>query len=156
MTKVLFVCLGNICRSPMAEAILQHYAAEFDLDILCDSAGTSSNHLGERLDKRALQKLEEYGIKAPHRACKFSVADFNNFDYIFAMDKQNLADILKMWDNSGSAQIMLMRAHDPKPENQEVPDPWYGDMNDFELVYQMLDRTILNFLNAKLFISNNR
>lgn len=152
MNKVLFVCLGNICRSPMAEAILHHYVMHFNLDITCDSAGTSSNHVGERLDRRALQKLGEYGIHAPHRARQFSVGDFNKFDYIFAMDKQNLSDILKMIDNSSSAQIKLMRVYDPKPENYEVPDPWYGDMQGFEHVYQMLDRTILNFLKQEKFI----
>jgi len=154
MTRILFVCLGNICRSPMAEAILNRYIDELDLDLSCDSAGTSSNHVGERLDKRALQKLAEYGIDTPHRGRQFLKDDFNSCDYIFAMDKQNLSDILKLSDNSGSAQIMLMRLYDPNPENEEVPDPWYGDMQGFEHVYQMLDRTIMNFLNEKLLIPN--
>jgi len=136
----------------MAEAIMNHYIKELDLDVSCDSAGTSSNHVGERLDKRALKKLNEHGIEAPHRARQFSSADFKEFDFIFAMDKQNLQDILRLSNHSHNAQIKLMRAYDPTPENCEVPDPWFGDFQGFEPVYQMLDRTVLNFLKAENFI----
>lgn len=140
MKKVLFVCLGNICRSPIAEGIFQHMVNETSSDIYVDSAGTASYHLGELPDKRARQVCEERGIKLTHRARAFSKNDFDQFDYILAMDNQNLANILNLKPTHSRAIVQLMRDFDPKHKGAEVPDPYFGEMDGFVEVFEMLER----------------
>lgn len=139
-TAVLFVCLGNICRSPQAEGIFRHLAtqaglsAHFDID----SAGTGAYHSGELPDARTRRASEAHGIALPHRARQFTVADFDRFDHILAMDRANLRDILTLArSDADRAKVRLLRSHDPLAEIDSVPDPYYGVGDGFEHVFQI-------------------
>lgn len=137
MVKILFVCLGNICRSPLAEGAFAHLVKQARLEhrFSCDSAGTSRYHIGELPDARARKVAAERGIVLPSRARQLNRDDFYNFDYILAMDKSNLRDVVSLKERvapDSQARIMLMREFDPLPDDsKEVPDPYYGDMQDF-------------------------
>lgn len=149
MIKVLFVCLGNICRSPMAEGIFAKLSKESPLEISYDSAGTSAYHIGELPDERMRETASEKGIQLTHRARQIVREDFDKFDYIIAMDKSNYENILNYKNRINKASettIMLMRSFDSEKENLEVPDPYYGGSNDFERVYQILWRCNQNFI----------
>lgn len=139
MPKVLFVCLGNICRSPMAESVFAFKVKELGLDIECDSAGTGDWHVGQKPDPRTRKKLEENGIEFASRARQVKAKDFDEFDYIVAMDEANVRD-LSRWENAKPAKISLMMDWSPGEQGTAVPDPYYGDASDFELVYQMVSR----------------
>ena len=131
--RILFVCLGNICRSPLGEGILRKTAAERGLAarIETDSAGTGSWHQGEMPDPRSIDVGREHGIDISGlRARKIRTADFNDFDMIFAMDRSNLRDLVKIAPHDSSVS----------GEKRDVPDPYYGDRRDFEAVYGMLSR----------------
>jgi protein-tyrosine phosphatase len=154
MIRVLFVCLGNICRSPLAEGVFlkQVQALELDQQFQADSAGTASYHIGSLADKRSIQVAKEHGINLTHRARAFVADDFNRFDFIVAMDKQNKADILRLAPKTGGAKVVLMRDYDPKQQGGEVPDPYYGEIKDFEEVLEILDRSCTIFLATLLAI----
>lgn len=141
--KVLFVCLSNICRSPLAHGILESMVQEAGLSHLIevDSAGTASYHIGSLADVRSREVAEKHGIRLTHRARAFTPRDLDAFDYILAMDHQNQKDILKHVDGVSRATIQLMRSYDPVGRNEDVPDPYHGDMTDFEEVYDMLNRS---------------
>jgi protein-tyrosine phosphatase len=148
MKAVLFVCLGNICRSPIAEGIFQHLVDDADLGrtIKVDSAGTASYHIGSLPDKRARQVCEARGVQLTHRARAFSKDDFERFDYILAMDKQNLSAILKLKPAGTGAQVFLMRDFDLKHKGAEVPDPYYGELDGFVEVFDMVESSCENLL----------
>lgn len=150
MIKVLFVCLGNICRSPMAEGIFEKLNQEENLNFECDSAGTSSYHIGELPDERMQATAKNYQISLTHRARQISKEDFDKFDYILAMDKSNYTNVLDLKNRvnkPAETNIMLMRSFDDQKDNLEVPDPYYGTAADFENVYQILLRTNKNFIH---------
>jgi len=158
MIKVLFVCLGNICRSPLAEGIFSKLITENKLThfIQCDSAGVASYHVGELADKRTRANAQSHGIDLTHRARAFVRADFLNFDYIIAMDKSNLEHIIKMRPEKTNAKILLMREFDNNQIGSDVPDPYYGNENDFENVFQILTISCNEFLNfTKENLNNN-
>lgn len=127
----------------MAHGIFQQLVNDAGLsdEIQVDSAGTASYHIGELPDSRARQTCEERGIKLTHRARAFTQEDFHQFDYILAMDKQNLLNIQKLEPANHSAVIKLMRAYDTQHLNAEVPDPYYGGMDGFVDVFNMLERS---------------
>lgn len=143
MKKVLFVCLGNICRSPLAHGIFQRMVNDAGLsdEILVDSAGTASYHIGSLPDVRARKISEERGITLTHRARAFTQEHFQQFDYILAMDKDNLQNILKLEPSTHKATVKLMRAYDIKHPNEDVPDPYYGELDGFVEVFDMLERS---------------
>lgn len=141
VTKLLFVCLGNICRSPSAENIMNHLIAQRQLTgrVVCDSAGTSSYHIGSPPDSRMTRAAKHRGIALVGQARQLQPADLEQFDWILAMDRENLADILAL-DPQGRYhdRIKLMcnfcRYHD----DDEVPDPYYGGEAGFDYVIDLL------------------
>ncbi|WP_428742446.1 low molecular weight protein-tyrosine-phosphatase [Tenacibaculum sp.] len=139
MKKILMVCLGNICRSPLAEGILQSKLSLEDFKI--DSAGTTGYHVGELPDKRSIEVARKYGIDITNqRSRKFAKKDFEEFDMIFVMDKDNYEDIIAMADTMEQQEKVKMILNELYPyEDMSVPDPYYGGDQGFEKVYQMLD-----------------
>jgi protein-tyrosine phosphatase len=128
------VCLGNICRSPLAEGIMQQLAKENGLDWEVDSAGTGNWHIGEGPDRRSTRTAREHGIDISGQACRlFNVSDFDTFDHIFVMDKNNLSDILaKARNKEDEKKVKLLLG------NKIVPDPYYED-TQFEPVFKMIE-----------------
>jgi len=142
MKKILFVCLGNICRSPLAEGVFSHLADQKGLDVQVDSAGTSAFHIGEAPDHRMRQTALKNGISLTSRSRQILPQDGQEFDYIFAMDQSNYRDILRILGPSVTAQVALFRDFDPAIEGKaDVPDPYYGGLQGFEEVYQIVYRT---------------
>ncbi|HEY2580421.1 MAG TPA: low molecular weight protein-tyrosine-phosphatase [Mucilaginibacter sp.] len=132
--KILMVCLGNICRSPLAEGIMQHLANENGLDWHIDSAGTGDWHVGEGPDRRSTRTANKHGIDISRQVCRlFKVSDFDTFDVIFVMDKSNLSDILAMARNEEDAKKVKLLLGD-----EIVPDPYYED-KQFEPVFNLIE-----------------
>ncbi len=142
MIRVLFVCLGNICRSPTAHAVFQQMVDERGLGstILVDSAGTGDWHIGRPPDPRASAAAQQRGVDmSALRARQFQPADFHNFDYILAMDEDNLRDILAQAPESHSARVGLFLDYASHFDEREVPDPYYGGDEGFEHVLNLIE-----------------
>ncbi|MFZ9981176.1 MAG: low molecular weight protein-tyrosine-phosphatase [Cyclobacteriaceae bacterium] len=141
--KILFVCLGNICRSPLAEAIFNKRVRDMGLEgqLIADSCGTGSYHIGERPDPRTLASAAKYGIPVSHLCRQLHENDFTEFDMILAMDESNKKNILWKGGEPFSKKVWLMRAFDPHG-GEQVPDPYHGRESEFEEVYQILDRSV--------------
>ncbi|WP_086244368.1 low molecular weight protein-tyrosine-phosphatase [Campylobacter devanensis] len=135
--SILFVCLGNICRSPLAEGIARKVAKERGLDILIDSAGTSNYHIGEPPDSRSIRIGRQNGVDISMLKGRQIDRSDSKFDLIIAMDKQNYDNILRLKLGNN---VALMG--DFGLDGAEIPDPYYGDMSDFQSVYNMLKNTI--------------
>jgi protein-tyrosine phosphatase len=149
MTKILMVCLGNICRSPLAEGILKSKLTLQNYFI--DSAGTAGYHVGEKPDTRSIAVARKYGIDiSDQRSRKFSVIDFDEFDYIYAMDSSNYQNIIALArNNSDIAKVKMILEEIPTFNRIDVPDPYYGGNDGFENVFQMLDK-VCNSIAEKL------
>lgn len=142
MKKILFVCLGNICRSPLAEGIMRHKINEHTLNIEVDSAGTGAWHAGEPPDKRAIAIARKNGVDVSKLiARKFTVTDFDVFDRIYVMDMENRKDVIALAPNDSVKQKvdLLLNVFHPA-SNAQVPDPWFGVTKDFEEVYELIDK----------------
>lgn len=175
--KVLFVCLGNICRSPMAEAVFNKKVEEKGLGHLfeADSAGTSDYHIGKQPDDRTLRNAEKNAVKISHSARQIATPDLRYYDYILAMDAENMEKInaLAEADAQIEGKIFLMRdfepganpgftaneeqpytnidslsdsSRDPLTADRDVPDPYFGEEDGFQKVFDILDRTVDNFI----------
>ncbi len=139
--KLLFVCLGNICRSPLAEGIMKHKIAELGLDWEVDSAGTGGWHAGELPDSRSIQVAKKHGIDLTYqRARKLRSIDYEVFDRIYVMDSMNYQDVIKMANEEELDKIELIMNEVEPNRNINVPDPYFGEGDGFENVFQMLDR----------------
>ncbi|WP_422361681.1 low molecular weight protein-tyrosine-phosphatase [Reichenbachiella sp.] len=140
MKRVLFVCLGNICRSPLGEAIFNYKASELGME--ADSAGTAAYHVGENPDHRSIEVARKHGVPISHKARKFVVEDFDRFDYILAMDEHNYED-MKALTHESTEHLFLLREFDPDSNvDLNVPDPYYGGTEGFEKVFQMVSRSV--------------
>ena len=145
--KVLMVCLGNICRSPLAEGILKNKINTNAISV--DSAGTSATHAGELPDSRSIEVAQKYGIDiTDQRSRPFETYDFSKFNYIYVMDQQNYKDVISQAqsDEDRNKVSLILNSIEPK-SNAEVPDPYYGGKNGFEHVYQLLDNACENIAN---------
>ena len=140
--KVLMVCLGNICRSPMADGLLRKKILEQGLDVLVDSAGTSGYHIGEQPDQRMRQTAKNLGVNIDDlRARQFVVSDFDEFDLIYAMDKSNRNNILQLARNEEDKKKVKLILNEIQPGcDLEVPDPYFGGEQGFIDVFNMLDK----------------
>ncbi|MBI1837542.1 MAG: low molecular weight phosphotyrosine protein phosphatase [Flavobacteriia bacterium] len=139
--NILMVCLGNICRSPLADGLLRKKVKDLNLDVYVDSAGTANYHVGEAPDHRMCQTAKKFGYSIDElRGRQFVVSDFDTFDLIYAMDKSNLSNILKLARNQEDVQKVALILNESHPEkNLEVPDPYYGGEKEFIEVYNLLN-----------------
>jgi protein-tyrosine phosphatase len=145
--KILMVCLGNICRSPLAEGIMRQKIEENGLEWIVDSAGTSSWHIGQPPDRRSVEVAKKYGIDIRNqRGRQIHPGDLDDFDYIFAMDTSNYKDILKLADSpEQKAKVKLILKETNSEEEQSIPDPYWDD-EGFEHVYQLLQQACQKFI----------
>jgi len=141
--RVCFICLGNICRSPTAEATMRRLLEEEQLtaQIEIDSAGTGDWHVGEPPDRRATAAATRRGIEIGGRARRVVARDFEHFDYVIAMDRSNHSDLLRLAPSAdGKAKVVLFRNYDPaSPRDADVPDPYYGRGDGFERVLDICE-----------------
>lgn len=148
--RLCFVCLGNICRSPTAEGIFIHQVKEAGLEnyFYIDSAGTAAYHVGEGANSKSQATANKHGVHLPSKARKFEYADLEEFDLILTMDNENYRNVTEL-DRKGmySDKVMKMRAFDPEPGDGQVPDPYYGGLQGFENVYQIVYRSCEQLLS---------
>lgn len=142
--KVLFVCLGNICRSPLAEAIFNHQVTAKGLQDFfeADSCGTANYHIGDPPDPRTLRNASKNGVSINHLGRQLSRGDFSRFDHILVMDQSNLHNALRLAPPEHHAKVQLIRTYDPLGPGRDVPDPYYGNEQDFQEVFDILDRSV--------------
>ncbi len=147
--RVLFVCLGNICRSPMAEGVFREVVRRAGLAdrFEVDSAGTSSWHTGEPPDERASAVAVRRGVELTSRARQVAASDLATFDYVLAMDAENLARLRPLEAAAKGAEVQLLRAFDAQGGSEaEVPDPYFGGPGGFDDVYEMIERACRGLL----------
>ena len=143
--RIQFVCLGNICRSPLAKVVFRDKVEDAGLEDHFDivSSGTGNWHVGEQADDRMRKTAKRKGLSLEeHRASQFQAEDLAQFDHIFVMDKSNLNDVLHLdEDDEHGGKVRLFREFDPDPGDYQVPDPYHGGREGFENVYDIVERT---------------
>lgn len=137
--KILFVCLGNICRSPSAEAVFRKHFAYKGVVAEFDSAGTADYHVGERSDARSIKHAEKRGYEMTHLARQVHKDDFKNFDLILAMDSSNLSHLRQICPDPYQSKVQLITDYCSEMNVSAVPDPYHGDVEDFEHVLDILE-----------------
>lgn len=146
LTRVMFVCMGNICRSPLAEGVFRHVANEMGIfdHYEVASSGTGAWHVGQKPDRRMRETATRHGVSLDEqRAQQFEFGDLSYYDVILAMDSDNLHNIKHLDQHDKyTEKIKLFRSFDPEPGDLQVPDPYYGGDQGFETVYQIVERTV--------------
>ncbi|KAH9897989.1 phosphotyrosine protein phosphatase [Cubamyces lactineus] len=142
--SVLVVCLGNICRSPVGEAVLRHVAQERGIDITVDSAGTSNYHIGEDPDDRSIAICRKFKVPIKHSARQVQADDFRRFTHILAADEANLRNLNRVKPRDAKAEVRLWGSY---LDNAPIPDPYYGGMDGFEEVYHQCVKLSNAFLD---------
>lgn len=139
--KILMVCLGNICRSPLAEGILRHKIQQLNLPVTVDSAGTISYHSGSSPDQRSIAIAQKNGIDISNLVARhFTVKDFDNYDLIFTMDISNYGDVLSLTRSAADAEKVHLILDTLYPgKKKDIPDPYWGGEDGFETIYCMLN-----------------
>lgn len=148
--KILMVCLGNICRSPVAEGIMRAKLAQYGLPVEVDSAGTSNYHTGENPDQRSIRNAAKNGIDiCKLKARQFQVSDFDAFDVIYVMDNQNFNDVLGMARNEADKnKVKLILSELSSHQVKHVPDPYFGGEDGFQTVFNLLDEACENITRS--------
>lgn len=148
-TSVVFVCLGNICRSPLAEGIFASMAEASGLGerFRVDSAGTAGYHVGEKADHRSVAVAAAHGVRLTGRARQVSRRDVTEPGVVVAMDRSNRRSLERLKGRRGDAEVVLMRDYDPQADSPDVPDPYYGGPEGFEEVYRILERSCRRLLD---------
>jgi protein-tyrosine phosphatase len=151
VVKVLFVCLGNICRSPLAEGVFRQVVEESDLgaEFEIDSAGTSAWHIGSSPDPRTVEVARRRGLMLEHAARQVTRADLDHYDFVVVMDQSNLTRVRALVEQAGGhrAEIVLLRHFDAEAAGElEVPDPYFGGPDGFEDVHDMVERACRGLL----------
>ncbi|MEC9281814.1 MAG: low molecular weight protein-tyrosine-phosphatase [Bdellovibrionota bacterium] len=149
-TSVLFVCLGNICRSPTAEGIFHRLIKERGLSnyFEVDSCGTSAYHAGNPPDKRSQQEAEKRGTDLSFiRSRQFITEDYYRFQYIFPMDERNQSDIIDDYPENSEAKVQLLLEYNPQVKEKSVPDPYWGGARGFAHVYDIIEESLTYFLD---------
>jgi protein-tyrosine phosphatase len=146
MTRILMVCLGNICRSPLAHGILQSKLN--DANFYVDSAGTAAYHIGKQPDYRSIKVAKNRGLDiSTQSARQFKVSDFDMFDYIYAMDQSNYNNIISLArTNTDIEKVKLLLEINLSLANKDIPDPYYGELSDFEYVYHLIDTACIKLV----------
>jgi protein-tyrosine phosphatase len=142
--KILMVCLGNICRSPLADGVLRDKVIAHNLnDVLVDSCGTSSYHIGGSPDERMIATAKNHGYDISNlRARQFTVADFDEFDLIYVMDSSNYNNVVKLARNNSDNEKVKLFLNELHPnQNMAVPDPYFGENDGFDHVFDLVDQT---------------
>jgi protein-tyrosine phosphatase len=145
--KVLFVCLGNICRSPLSEVIFNKHCSDLKISHLVssDSCGTGNWHQGEMADKRSIKVANLFGLTMPHLARQIIDKDLDIFDYILVMDNHNKEDVLKEYPKAFN-KVKLLSQFSEQHFEKIVPDPYWGDDSDFLKTYELLNELTLEFV----------
>jgi protein-tyrosine phosphatase len=147
--SVLFVCMGNICRSPTAQGVFEHLVKSYGLSsrIEIDSAGTHAYHVGEPPDKRAMEAARKRGLELDgQRARRVSEVDFGEFDYVLAMDRDNYDDLLALCPPEHQSKLHLFLQFADEADEDEVPDPYYGGITGFERVLDLIEQAARGLL----------
>ncbi|KAI6008307.1 phosphotyrosine protein phosphatase I superfamily [Pisolithus orientalis] len=142
--SVLIVCLGNICRSPMGEAVLKHEAEKRGIVIKVDSAGTGAYHLGKDPDERTVKTCKEHNVPINHSARQVQQSDFKDFQYILAADESNLRNLEAIRPRSATAQLRLWGSY---LDNKPIPDPYYGGITGFQRCFEQCTNLSNAFLD---------
>lgn len=139
--NILMVCLGNICRSPIAEGVMRQKIEKYGLDAEVNSCGTASYHIGESPDRRSIKTLEHYNIDiSQHQGQQFMISDFDTYDLIFAMDTSNYTNLLAKARNQKDKRKIKLLMDESHPGQQKiVPDPYYGNIEDFKETYSLIE-----------------
>ncbi|HEX7243696.1 MAG TPA: low molecular weight protein-tyrosine-phosphatase [Longimicrobiaceae bacterium] len=152
-TRVLFVCLGNICRSPLAESVFRHLARERGVEHLfeLDSAGTSGYHAGSPPDRRSAATALARGVRVDGASRQLTAADLRRFQWVVVMDAENLAETEALHAaTGGTARVHRLREWDPSPDSPDVPDPYYGGPRGFDHVHDVVERSCAALLDHLL------
>lgn len=148
--KIIFVCLGNICRSPLADGLMVHKLKERGLDSFfeIDSAGTYAGHAGEKADARMRSTAQKHNVELTSIARQFITEDFDHFDYIIVMDDSNYTNVTRIaLDDEQISKVSKLRSFDNQASNKDVDDPYYGGISGFENCFQVVSESVDNFID---------